>query len=467
MLVEGASVKKDKNAPTGANPETMTTAETQERVEKGDTDDRTHRNMGQGGPLYQATDMAEEELQQFATNNTVDRENIEMIGDIKHPDANTIGKVCRLRKAALLCEQCGEKGTFANIDNTRFNGKTNKCANCGTQYSGETVVNILNKQLGIEWRSREYSDQMEEVDSSKCIDVETTEPRMDNGKAISVPGHTWDETLANITMLAEGYGRLQKEQKWLIETLERTNTRMNKLENDLAVSQARGNMQPCGGKLGRIIGGTVVSMKAALMRGSEESQLPINEKEHDRSGNTKGNASIVGEAMDVDVGPYTGEWMENRMQDDPNAGPGRAVSNGEKILAGRIDNGQSCGHTKITERAGTAYINGTRSKYVVNHPGLPEGGRKVNWAGVVKGGSHREIEMPGNLTGRMERARHRLQRQNICTKQEPQAKALYFKNIWRGPIEPLRQAKRESLQTWVLLGLSFIEGSILEVVTDE
>lgn len=50
---------------------------------------------------------------------------------------------------------------------------------------------------------------------------------------------------------------------------------------------------------------------------------------------------------------------------------------------------------------------------------------------------------------------------------EPKVEAVYFKNIVRAPIGRVRAALRESLPSWALLGLSFVGGSVLEILTDK
>lgn len=91
--------------------------------------------------------MAEEKPQSSEMENTEGTKNVKMIGNSNHMDANHIGTVCRIYKAALSRSHGEEKGTLAKIGKIRFNRSTIKCLNCGRQYSGETVVTILNRQL--------------------------------------------------------------------------------------------------------------------------------------------------------------------------------------------------------------------------------------------------------------------------------------------------------------------------------
>jgi len=53
----------------------------------------------------------------------------------------------------------------------------------------------------------------------------------------------------------------------------------------------------------------------------------------------------------------------------------------------------------------------------------------------------------------------------VRAKKEPRVTAVYLKNVQGGPIGTVRRSLRESLPSWALLGLSFLGGSILEVVT--
>lgn len=49
----------------------------------------------------------------------------------------------------------------------------------------------------------------------------------------------------------------------------------------------------------------------------------------------------------------------------------------------------------------------------------------------------------------------------------PKVEAFYFKNIRRSPLGKLRAGLRESLPPWALLGLSFVGGSVLEILCDQ
>ncbi len=58
-----------------------------------------------------------------------------------------------------------------------------------------------------------------------------------------------------------------------------------------------------------------------------------------------------------------------------------------------------------------------------------------------------------------------LENKCIMVKQ-PKVEAFYFRNIRRSPLGRLRAALRQSLPAWAILGLSFIGGSVLEVLCD-
>lgn len=90
----------------------------------------------------------------------------------------------------------------------------------------------------------------------------------------------------------------------------------------------------------------------------------------------------------------------------------------------------------------------------------------TNWAEIVKGGTPKNSEIPAGLRDKRMRTKKLLEKQNTIIQNQPDPVGVYFKNDRRGPIGILRRALRESLPAWALLGIGFVGGSVLEVVTD-
>lgn len=70
------------------------------------------------------------------------------------------------------------------------------------------------------------------------------------------------------------------------------------------------------------------------------------------------------------------------------------------------------------------------------------------------------------MKNRILRSKHILEIGRLKERDEPKPTAMYFKNIRRGPVGLVRKALIHSFPTWTLLGLSFIGGSVLEIITD-
>lgn len=84
------------------------------------------------------------------------------------------------------------------------------------------------------------------------------------------------------------------------------------------------------------------------------------------------------------------------------------------------------------------HINIRNRKGVESHTSPTEGLGTVNWKEVVKRKCRWGTDMPGLLTGRIERARRILKQEHFRAESEPQVIALYFKTARKGPIEPTR-----------------------------
>lgn len=88
------------------------------------------------------------------------------------------------------------------------------------------------------------------------------------------------------------------------------------------------------------------------------------------------------------------------------------------------------------------------------------------WADIVKLHKPSNSDLPTSMMEKIQATQKMLDQQQLRFRVEPVPEAVYFKNLRRGPIGSLRRALRKCLPAWAILGLSFVGGSILEIVTD-
>lgn len=74
--------------------------------------------------------------------------------------------------------------------------------------------------------------------------------------------------------------------------------------------------------------------------------------------------------------------------------------------------------------------------------------------------------MPIGVKKRIQKSTRILEQGILRASLQPHPTALYFTSIRRGPIGVLRAALRQSLPSWALLGISFVGGIFLEIITD-
>lgn len=94
-------------------------------------------------------------------------EDIEMDENYSRSEPDHIGQACETNKALLTCSQFGERETLENNGDTIFNRKTIKCGGCRKQYSRETVINILDREMRKEWRTKLYEAAGKEISTRK------------------------------------------------------------------------------------------------------------------------------------------------------------------------------------------------------------------------------------------------------------------------------------------------------------
>lgn len=97
----------------------------------------------------------------------------------------------------------------------------------------------------------------------------------------------------------------------------------------------------------------------------------------------------------------------------------------------------------------------------------PGNKNKINWADVVKQTRPQRNQLPTQLQHRVAESIAILSQGGLRRFNEPKPVAAYFTNIRRGPVGLVRKALSASLPQWALLGISFVGGSVLEIITDK
>lgn len=92
---------------------------------------------------------------------------------------------------------------------------------------------------------------------------------------------------------------------------------------------------------------------------------------------------------------------------------------------------------------------------------------RLNWAKITKIHRPTNGQVPAPLMEKIKKARGIIDQNNMRTRMLPKPVAAYFKNVRRGPIGTLRKALRDCLPAWALLGLCFVGGSVLEIITNQ
>lgn len=92
--------------------------------------------------------------------------------------------------------------------------------------------------------------------------------------------------------------------------------------------------------------------------------------------------------------------------------------------------------------------------------------RHNTWAEVAANNRNMK-QLPPSMRDKINRMKQSLIQNKCIELQKPKVTPLYFKNIKRCRIGGIRAALRETLPSWAVLGLSFVGGSILEVLCDE
>lgn len=314
-----------------------------------------------------------------------------------------IDEVIRAEKHILKCTCCGESGSYVKNGTTRYAGRVIKCNNCSKQLSGKTVTEMLDDQLGKAWR-----------DLSREQALETTRTEQ---KAEGMNGET--HNMSDVPG-AKGGGRNEKrnltcptEDPTYTPTLWReliTAWKDMKKEND-KIRKENENMRLQLFKIQLKVTKLENAQAVHLAAGTQRDQQTYTGAERE----TVNNSMTPAEPNDGQTSPDTGR--------------------------------PTTGNVKPT-------VTNLQQK-------------KINWAQIVKGGNQiGKLNLPQNLSEKIKKSKMILEQTGICQKAEPNLIPVYFSNVKRGPINVLRKALRESLPSWSVVGLSFIGGSVLEVLTD-
>lgn len=95
------------------------------------------------------------------------------------------------------------------------------------------------------------------------------------------------------------------------------------------------------------------------------------------------------------------------------------------------------------------------------------GSQKLNWAEITKLKRPKAAKfIPSPLQAKINKTKSLLTKGSFVPCHEPKPPALYFKIVKRGPLVEIRNALRECLPNWALLGLDFVGSSVMEIITD-
>lgn len=91
--------------------------------------------------------------------------------------------------------------------------------------------------------------------------------------------------------------------------------------------------------------------------------------------------------------------------------------------------------------------------------------QKLDWANIVKINRPQQY-IPRLIREKILKTKNILDQANLLVTYKPKPGAVYFKIVRRGPICATRTALRQSLPSCAVLGLSFVGGSMLEIIPD-
>lgn len=92
--------------------------------------------------------------------------------------------------------------------------------------------------------------------------------------------------------------------------------------------------------------------------------------------------------------------------------------------------------------------------------------KTLMWAQIAKLQRPVQVSIPSTLLEKIKISQSVLDQQQTRVRMELRPTAACFKNVQRGPIGVIRRTLSECFPMWSILGLCFMGGSILEVVTN-
>lgn len=325
-------------------------------------------------------------------------------------------------KQRLRCVQCLEIGTLAKNGTTRFHGKILKCNACNKQVTGKAVIGLIEEQIGKGWENvcRE--------------EAEHPEIRKENNTPTHLAHETASLTTPPISVaendttkyIQQGNDKRSSQGSPAFTTVP-TQLWLSTLESVKSLTAAQQQLLIAQEKLTKALETANERIKRLENEISVNAHpLNIENSIHEEERLTQ-NRNIGGVAMDID---------QTTAAQIPTVGPTEEA---------RED--QSGGISKQNKDA-----NGVT--------------RQVNWLEVAKRNTSPARVLPPALDQRIRKSIDLLNASRCRKTVEPNPTAVYFKNVRRGPIGAIRTALRASLPSWALLGIGFIGGSVLEIVTD-
>lgn len=340
---------------------------------------------------------------------------------LKHAEQRCLDVAIQKYKSCLTCVQCLKTGSLAKNGVTRFNGKVLKCNNCHKQTTGKAVLALLDQQIGRQWRTEQETTSIVETDRTNEESVKERQNELsdrsgdcENERVIEVAQGNKEE------LGPQGQGTPSENSGFIkipAHMWENTLQSINAL-----TSQTR----------------QLLNSQRKLTNELEQANNRIRKLENEIAIGSRQSPACVPHETAI-------EKMDDPMSVD--TPPAVDVTDAAHLLTQRAKPDKAPNIQQGPRKNGTSH-------------------GQLNWAEIAKQSLQRTTGLPGPLDQRIQKTIRLLDRNNCRVLKEPSPIAVYFKNVRRGPIGAIRSALRESLPSWALLGIGFVGGSVLEIVTD-
>lgn len=315
-----------------------------------------------------------------------------------------------LKRDELVCKNCGAVGSLRKNGGTGPTMRSWKCKHCSKQLTGQMIPLALENQFGPGWRDQVMSAAQSGTNQ---------EPGIPTTAGMEIADKMVDRSQAEGDSMITVPSRVWEKMVQKIETMSREQKKL--AEQYTGVCQ---DLQRTKKRMERL--------ENTCARNSLSKNISVTEAPHTRH------------KEPVEMRPT------NKARQEIGALPSER-SNGTK--------NQEC--TATIEPQGN---NGQKNNATEGAP-RPQ---KMNWAQITKMNRPNLTKIvPQQLQEKIIKSRELLVQGNFKQIYEPNPTALYFKNVRRGPLGLVRNALRESLPSWALLGLDFVGASVLEIITDE